>query len=382
MNIERFGEFKTGSLEPIPAGREPDYAFVPNPLPVRWTVPAKLWPTIVRARDRIARLNGIGQTLPDPFLLLRPLQRREALKSSSLEGTYISPKELLLFELDKSRRAGKDDKALDWREVYNYYLALQKGRMRVRDGSKLTDELIKLLHKVLMSGTRGQDKNPGEFRDCQVHVGAGRRYNPAPPGKFLEECLANLSQYIAQPPDDLDELVRAFIVHYQFEAIHPFKDGNGRIGRLILSLLVFDWLDLSEPWLYLSEFFEKNRDDYIELLFRVSTDGDWEEWVRFCLDGTIQEAEAAIKRCGQLRELKDKYLKTAGRGSTRMYEIIDRLFSTPVVTVPEIMKHCKVAYPTAKSDVKKLVEADILSELENTYPQAYGAPGIMQIAFF
>jgi Fic family protein len=380
VDIGRFTEFKTGQLEPIETQRGSDWAFVPNPLPPNWTVPTNLWPLIVKARDRVGRLDGIGRTLPDPFLLLRPLQRREALRSSSLEGTYISPKELFLFELDKHRHSEIEGKASEWREVYNYYLALQKGRTRIKAGSPINSELIKLLHRMLMTGTRGEEKSPGEFRDCQVFVGASRRFIP-PPVTRLTQCVESLEQCFTAPPPGIDELVMAFIVHYQFEAIHPFKDGNGRIGRLLLSLMIFDWLNLSEPWLYLSEYFERFRSDYTEKMFRVSAEGDWEEWIRYCLEGTIQEAESAIERCAKLRGLKERYLKTVGSASIRMHAIIDYLFSTPVLNVLDAKKRFGVTYPTAKADITKLVDAGILMPLENTHPQAYGAREIWDVAF-
>lgn len=379
MELTDFSEFKTGRMEPITTRRGDDWAFIPNPFPPQWSVPITMWPTIVKARDRIANLNGIGQTLPDPFLLLRPLQRHEALRSSSLEGTYVSPKELLLFEIDKSRRAGKDQRVSEWREVYNYYLALQKGRSRIKNGS-IDNQLVRTLQKILMQGTRGEEKAPGQFRDCQVYVGSDHRYNP-PPHSFLPEAMDNLELAYQGPPDGIDPLVYAFMVHYQFEAVHPFCDGNGRIGRLVLSLTIFDWLNLSEPWLYLSEYFEKNRTEYIRRLYRISTGGEWEEWIAFCLEGAIQEADSATRRCTELRSLKEKYQHLVGRASTRMHEIIDGLFSTPVLDAPVIRKKFGVAYPTAKSDIQKLIDADILTPIENTYPQAYCASEIMQIAF-
>ncbi|MGD8454043.1 MAG: Fic family protein [Phycisphaerae bacterium] len=379
MQPERISEFKTGRLLPIQSWRGNDWAFVPDNLPSDWAMPERLWPLVVEARAVLGRFDGIAATLPSPRLLLRPLQRREALRSSSLEGTYVKPQELLLFEAEGKKDPGGSPRTADWVEVFNYDRAMRLGERRIRNGAPLNGALILALHRVLLEDVRGEDRSPGQFRQKQVHVGTDRRYNPPPPEE-IPRCLANLEQYLLSE-DQPDPLLRAFIAHYQFEAIHPFLDGNGRIGRVVLSLTVYKWLGLSRPWLYLSEFFERHRDDYVTRLFRVSTHGEWEEWVEFCLKGTIEQTLTSIKRCNELRALRRKYLATPGAQGPRMSRIIERLFSSPLLRIVDVKNDFSVSYATAKADVRKLVEEGILDVLPDTYPKAFIAPRIVEIAY-
>jgi Fic family protein len=380
MKIELFGPYKTGHLVPIKTGRgDSDWAFVPSPPPEQLPLTEELWTLVANARAAVANLNGLAGVLPNPTLLLRPLQRREALRSSSLEGTYVTPKEMLLFELEnKGKEEG--DRRDEWREVFNYYRALRQGYVRLKKDDGIRPDLILQLHKILMAGTRGQEKSPGQLRTTQVYVGSDRRYNPPPPEE-VAACMGAFQAFLDNDKIPFDPLIRAFVAHYQFEAIHPFADGNGRIGRLMLSLYIYRWLDLSLPWLYLSEYFENHRREYIEKMFRISTDGEWLDWLVFCLRGTIEEADAAASRCKQLNALKRDYKRRIGHTSSRMNSIIDRLFATPVVKVTDIQTAFKVSYPTARADVEKLKEAGCLAEMPDVHPRTFLAAEIMRIAY-
>lgn len=382
MNIEEFSEYKTGQLVPLENPRRRDWAFIPNTLPPQWKMSDRLWRLVAEARQSVGVLDGAGSKLSNPRLLLRPLQRREALRSSSLEGTYVTPKQLLLFE--KSRKemdANESSHENEWREVDNYHTALRYGHQRMMDGSALDTALACDLHRMLMDGVRGEGKHPGEVRKQQVHVGVDWRFNPPPPSA-IQECLANLEAYHAADHGDVDPLVRAFLSHYQFEAIHPFTDGNGRIGRVLLSLAISRWLNLSHPWLYLSEFFENHRTDYIDRLFRVSTHGEWDEWVELCLTGTIEQAESSCARCIELESMKTRYHEMVSGGSGRLHKIVELLFSdSPLITVVEVKQKLAVSYPTASDDLTKLEEFGILQRVEGEYPKMYSADDVLRLAY-
>jgi len=197
----------------------------------------------------------------------------------------------------------------------------------------------------------------------------------------MEIAMNDLESYINEKNSPHDPLILAYLVHYQFEAVHPFADGNGRIGRVLLSLMISQWCKLSCPWLYMSAFFEKFKNEYIANMFSVSAEGDWEKWIDFCLTGTIQQANDAIKRCEKLGVLKKEMLNRARPGSVRTEQIIDGLFKTPVVRVSNLKRQLKVTYPTAQADIDRLVKAEILQLLIEDRPKAYFAPEIFHIAY-
>jgi Fic family protein len=380
MDINRFKETKTGSFVPIKTPSGPDFAFIPDNLPPNWQFPASLWPKLADAKAAIAHLDGIGKTLPDPELLLSPLKRREAIASSRIEGTYATAQELMLFEISPNEPKSPSDQVHAWREVANYSRALAQGGERLIQ-LPFCGKVIKELHATLMAGVRGQHSRRGEWREHQVAIGSDRRYVP-PPKLEMEKCLENLERYINAVEDRYDPLVRAYIVHYQLEAIHPFGDGNGRIGRVILSLMIAHWCELSRPWLYMSAFFERFKDEYVDNLFRVSTEGAWEKWIEFCLNGTIRQAKEATRRCEKLRKLKDEMVERIRiNGSPRTEQIVQMLFSNPIIRVSSLKRELRVTYPTAQSDVDRLVHAQILKPLEDVRPKAYFSSEIMKIAY-
>jgi len=382
MDISRFSDKQqTGLLVQIKTPTGPDHAFVPRKLPPSWEFPIHLWPKVVEARTALSELNGIAQTLPDSQLLLRPLQIREAITSSRIEGTYATAEELMLFEIDPHESKSKRGQVNAWREVANYSNTLNKG-IELLETLPFCGRVFKELHEVLMRGVRGQHSQIGAWRTYQVAIGSDRRYIPPPAKPEMEQCINEFEDYINEKDERFDPLVRAYIAHYQFEAVHPFGDGNGRIGRVLLSLMTAHWCKLQRPWLYMSEFFERFKDEYIGNLFRVSAEGAWERWIEFCLIGTIQQARDAIDRCQKLRELRCQMLeKVRPNGSPRTEQIVEKLFSNPLVRVSELKVRLNISYPTAQNDVDRLVKADILRPLPDIRPKTFFSSEIMRIAY-
>ena len=376
MDITKFTAELPGELIPIEEG---DHAFVPNPLPPTWEFPIRLWPLLREAVHQIGILEGTGKTLPNPAILLRPLEDREAIQSSRLEGTYATPKELLLFEMEPRESESEQDPANAWREVLNYRRALDRG---TNDELPLCLRLIRELHRELLQGVRGKDRTPGHFRRFQVAIGSTKRFIP-PPASRLEECLDPLEKYLHKTDSPYDALVDCFLVHYQFETIHPFSDGNGRVGRLLLVIMLQRRFKLSKPWLYLSEYFERFREEYVEKLFNVSVKGNWEEWIEFCLRGTISQAQNTIGRCERLLAIRGEFQErvAAVGGSIRLQQILERVFHSPFVRVADLARMLEVSYPTAKADLDRLVQAKILRELPSVTPKTFYAPEVFNIAY-
>ncbi len=385
LDIASFTEFKTGRLEPIETKAGPNWCFIPNPLCSGFGPSASLWPLVAEARDAVGRLEQLKGILADPFLLLRPLQQREALRSSSLEGTYALPEELLLFDVeqdeDKAVVIPKSHGRNERLEVWNHYEALRQGQDWLREGEPLDKSLILRLHRILMTGVRGKDGRPGQFRSRQVAVGSQpRRFIPPPPDR-IDGCIDALVDYMQSNDGCKEPLVRCFIVHYQFEAIHPFEDGNGRVGRLLLSLCVSSWLNLTLPWLYLSEFYERNRREYNERLFRISTNGEWDEWIEFCMHGTIDQSNSTISRCEHLRALREDYNTQYGSLGRRMRDIIEMIFVRPVIRISEVATKCNVTHETARQDLLKLLKVGVLSEIKKSRPRAFACSDVIAVAY-
>lgn len=369
MDVSAFGPKSPGKLVPVSGVRDVTHAFSPDPLPPDWTLPAGLWPLLTEARVALADLNGVGRYLPNPDLLLRPLQNREAQKSSRLEGTYTEPEEQMLFELEPELPRDVADPRNARREVSNYARALRLRRQK--DDRPLSWRLTKTLHEVLMDGVRGSDRAPGAFRRLQNQIGRPPRFVP-PPANLVPDLLDNFEKYL-HADDGLDPLVRAFVAHYQFETIHPFMDGNGRVGRLLLAISIEEWCELSAPWLYMSDFFDRNKDDYIDLMFAVSSRGDWDSWIRFCLEGVVVQAKDTAARCGALIELNRDFHERVNQmgASTRLSALVDELFLNPMVRVTDARDRFDVTYPTARSDLRKLERAGIVRLLEGAPQLTY-----------
>jgi len=369
VHQSEFSAQSPGTLVPISGIGDATHAFVPDRLPPSWQLPQDLFPLLLEARVALAELNGVGMHLPNSDLLLRPLQNREAQKSSSLEGTYTEPREQLLFEIEPEEAANASDPRNARREVSNYARALRI--RRERSDLPLSIRLIRNLHEVLMTGVRGSDRSPGQFRRLQNQIGRPARFVP-PPANLVEGLLADLEQYL-HAEMSTDPLIRAFIAHYQFETIHPFMDGNGRVGRLLLAVSIEEWCQLTAPWLYMSDYFDRNKDEYIDAMFAVSTDGDWDRWVGFCLRGVVEQAADTAARCKELidlnRNFHDRVVELGS--SPRLPAIVDSLFLSPVIRVTDARDRFDVTYPTAKSDLQKLERAGILTLAEGLAQKTY-----------
>ena len=293
----------TGRHAETVAGGESVQAFVPFPLPP--APPLELTggrqSLLERATLALGRLDSIALLLPDPQLFLYAYVRREAVLSSQIEGTQSSLSDLLLFELDEQPGVPFDDVV----EVSNYVAALEHGMARLREGFPLCNRLLREMHGRLMARGRGSEKSPGEFRRTQNWIGGTRPGNAhfvPPPPTEVEACMAALEAFIhdRQGAGALPVLLKAALAHVQFETIHPFLDGNGRIGRLFITLLLASEGLLSEPLLYLSLYLKQHRATYYELLDGVRTKGDWEAWVDFFLEGVEQTAQGAVETARRL----------------------------------------------------------------------------------
>jgi len=368
-----------GRLVKISRPSGSDWAFVPDLLPRDWRLPAQLDALRVLAREQLARLDGIGQTLPNPQLLLRPLQTIEAAASVTIEGTYVTAQQLLWYELEAKKSGGGD---ADSQEAYNYARALIRG-CQMSQELPFCNRVFCEMHRILLDDVRGHEKRPGEFRRIQVQVGSNARFIPPPPSE-IAPLMQNLEVFCNTAPalDGVDPLIRCILAHYQFETIHPFEDGNGRAGRLLFSLMVYRLLNLTMPWLYMSAYFERHKAEYYESLFAVSAERDWTKWVEYCLNGVVAQATDSIMRCHVFKYIRDDFhQKMAGHATPRSHLIIEKLFEHPIVTIAGLQRELEVSYKTAKTDVERLVAAGILRPMENTYPAAFAATMIMATAY-
>lgn len=357
----------TGRYSSSPAGGEMVRAFVPNPLPP--APPLELTGArqhlLERATLAIGRLDSVSTLLPDPQLFLYAYVRREAVLSSQIEGTQSSLSDLLLFELDEVPGVPFDDVV----EVSNYIAALEYGMARLRADFPLCNRLLREMHVHLMARGRGSDKAPGEFRRSQNWIGGTRpgnaRFVPPPP-LDVELCMAALEQYINQPADDTPVLIKAALAHVQFETIHPFLDGNGRLGRLLIALLLHQGGLLAQPLLYLSLYLKQHRTVYYELLDRVRTQGDWEAWVDFFLEGVAQTAQDAVQTAQRLVALfqqDSQRIQNTGRGATNALRVLSALRSHPVTTLKLLCTETGMSFPTVGKVMQSLMLMGVAREL-------------------
>ena len=362
MDLESFEHSPTGRTMPIGDGC---WAFVPNPLPpaFRWTG-GLVW-ALSEADRALGELAGLGRSLPNPHLLIRPFVRREAVLSSRIEGTQASLSDLYAYE---ASRVPAPESTSDVREVYNYVQALEYGLDRL--GSlPLSLRIIREIHARLMDGVRGERQTPGEFRRRQNWIGAPgctleeATYIP-PPASEMMAALHDLEAFLYQPPS-LPPLLRLGMIHYQFEAIHPFLDGNGRVGRLLITLLLCAWDLLPEPLLYLSAYFQSHRQTYYDLLLATSREGAWDAWLSFFLRGIAAQARDAVARAGRLQDLRERYREQfqSERAAARLLQTVDLLFAQPLITVREAESALEVNFSTAQRYVDQLEEAGILREI-------------------
>jgi len=354
-----------------PAGRlvkaQGEYwAFVPNPLPPSIAWSSELVSTLSEADRAIGELAGLGRLMSNPHLLIRPLIRREAVFSSRIEGTQASLSDLFTYEAVQLSLFDLPD---DVREVHNYVRALEYGLERMRD-FPLSLRLIREIHAVLMEGVRGETKTPGEFRRSQNWIGTpGATLSEAsyvpPPVSEMWKALDAFEKFL-HAPSPLPPLIRIGLIHYQFEAIHPFLDGNGRVGRLLITLLLYAWDLLPSPLLYLSPYFEAHRAEYYARLRAVSSQGAWEAWLLFFLQGVAMQAEDAVDRIKRLQALRARYRAVLQdtRASARLLRVLDLLFEKPVLQTRQVQTALDLPnFATAQRYLDRLREMGIVREI-------------------
>jgi Fic family protein len=364
MRKAEFTPRAPGRLTRAVGARGEYWAYIPNPLPPQLEFPWATTRLLSEADLALGELKGVGRMLPNPHLLIAPFIRREAVASSRIEGTVTSFDQLLLYEADPT----DGEQAADRQEVANYVRALEYGLKRL-DELPVSLRLMREVHARLMQGVRGEDKRPGEFRDRQNMIGrqgqgpAEARFVP-PPVAETQTCLDALEKFIGRP-SGLPVLIDLALIHYQFETIHPFEDGNGRLGRLLISLLLCERGCLTQPLLFLSAYLERHRDEYMDRLLAVSREGDWIGWIDFFLRAVAVQSRAAVARGGELLDLWASYretYQTAG-SSPNLLRLVDILFERPAVTNRDVAELLGVSFPTAQNNIKALVERGVLSEV-------------------
>ena len=355
-------EFRAPEAGRVIKTRQGHFAFIPAPLPPKLIYDPGLVQALSRADAALSELAGLGRTLPNPHLLIAPYVRREAVLSSRIEGTTASLSDVLL---DEAQRGPVSKSEGDVREVRNYVAALEYGIDRLKE-LPLSLRLVRELHARLMRGVRGEHATPGEFRRSQNWIG--------PPGSTLEAAT-----FVPPPPDQLMEtlsdwerflhdreripdLVQCALMHSQFESIHPFTDGNGRVGRLLITLFLIERGRLPQPLLYLSAHFEAHRTEYYTCLQRVRTDGDWAGWLKFFLAGVAQVSSEAVKRATHLMELRERFRRRL-QEKPKAQALLDELFINPYISIARAAKLLNVSNPTARQAVTVLQQHGMLEEV-------------------
>lgn len=341
-------------------------AFIPPHVP---PIPAvdlhALYPHLEKATKAISDLNSIVTMIPNTSLFIYMYVRKEALLSSQIEGTQSSFSDLMLFEHDLKPSVSIDDVE----EVSNYVKAMNYGLGRLRDGFPLSLRLLREIHAVLLKGTRGAHKYPGDFRKTQNWIGGTKPSNAlfVPPSpEYLNDLLGNLEQFLYEDQTQLPVLIKAGIAHVQFETIHPFLDGNGRLGRLLITLFLCEKEVIKEPILYLSLYLKQHRTHYYELLQEVRLHGKWEVWLEFFLDGITASAQQAIKTARSINALFEKdveRIQTVGRARHSCMMVFEYMKKMPQISVPLLVKELALTAPTVRSALEQLESLGIVKEI-------------------
>lgn len=355
----------TGQWLKIPTPGETVTAFVPSELP---PVPAidlaPMQRLLADANQALGRLDGVASVLPDTPLFLYMYVRKEALLSSQIEGTQSSLSDLLAHEDAEEPGVPVDDVT----EVSNYVNAMEYGLERIRDGFPLSLRLIRDIHSILMSGGRGSSLQPGEFRSSQNWIGGTRPGNAAyvpPPPEQMMQCLHQLELFMHEEDSALPVLIKVALIHVQFETIHPFLDGNGRLGRLLITFILCAQNVLSEPLLYLSLYLKSNRKHYYEQLQSVRDTGDWETWLEFFLTGVVETSNQASHTAREILKIFSedrKTIESLGRAAGSAHRVHQYLQRKPYTTVPTVAKSLDISIPTIRKSIEHLETAGILME--------------------
>ncbi|MEJ5366083.1 MAG: Fic family protein [Desulfosoma sp.] len=357
----------TGEHRVTVVGGETIRAFLPHPLPPK--PPLDLTGSRTRLLEQatlaLGRLDSITLLLPDTDVFLYAYVRREALLSSQIEGTQSSLSDLLLFELAEATGVPIDDVV----EVSNYVAALEHGLKRLQEGFPLSNRLIREMHGVLLSRGRGSEKSPGEFRRSQNWIGGTRPGNAAfvpPPPDAVEDCMTALERFLHDETIPYPALVRAALAHVQFETIHPFLDGNGRIGRLLIAFILHHEGILKKPMLYLSLFFKQHRSEYYRLLDLVRTDGDWETWLDFFLEGVNRTAHNAVETAQRLVALFQEdasKIQASGRVAGSALRVFQVCCRRPLLTLNEGVRQTGLTFPAVAKSMDALARLGIVREI-------------------
>jgi Fic family protein len=347
-------------------GGETVRSYVPPPLP---PVPAvgmgQLQLLLEQANQALGRLDGFTSVLPDVSLFLYAYVRKEALLSSQIEGTQSSLSDLLLFE--NSEAPGVPIQ--DVQEVSNYVAALNHGMRRLREGFPLSLRLIREIHGVLLSEGRGSNKEPGEFRRSQNWIGGTRPGNAAfvpPPADRVMECMGQLEIFLHEERRDIPLLIKAGLAHVQFETIHPFLDGNGRLGRLLITFMLCASGALREPILYLSLYLKTHRETYYELLTGVRSKGDWETWLEFFLTAVKETSDQAVNSARRILALIDadrRKIESLGRPAASVLRVFQHLQTSPILAIASAAEKIGMSFPTVSNSVEHLERLGILKEI-------------------
>ena len=360
-NLDRIGEYIKCSV----VGEEYK-AYFPKPLPpLPPIVMESVYLLLDQANIALGRLDGISAFLPDKSLFLYMYIRKEAVLSSQIEGTQSTLSELLLYENHETAGVPNQDVV----DVSNYVAAMEHGLKRIQGGFPLSLRLIREMHEILLNKGRGSSKQPGEFRRSQNWIGGTRpgnaRFVPAPPERLME-ALDALEKFLHDESIKLPTLIKAALAHHQFETIHPFLDGNGRLGRLLITFILCVDGVMKDPTLYLSLYFKKNRQSYYDHLQLVRETGDWEEWLQFFLKGVIETANQAVDTARTIQELftlDRKKIESAGKSSASMLVVHHYLQRHPVTSAKNVVANCDVTLPTANSALSHLEEMGIVKEV-------------------
>jgi Fic family protein len=375
-----------GQLVPI-SGRDPrfgeDYncwAFLPDPLPASIELSNAAWTAALNAAAALARADEAAGRLPNPSLVARPAIRREAVATSALEGTFAALTDVLEAEFTEER-----DIPASVREVRNYVVAAEHGVAAVRD-RPISLGLIRDLQRTLVTGTASEGLNPGQVRSTQVFIGAGdsrvthARFVPPPPGDQLQSGLDDWVRWMSE--SELPVVLRTALGHYQFETLHPFTDGNGRVGRLLATLQLIAAGDLRYPVVNLSPWFERHRRAYQETLFEVSRSGDFSQWARFFCTALADQAAEAVSTITQLNELKDRFaseLRSHGVRSVAL-PIAEELIGFPILSVKDAATRHGVSFQTANAAVARLCEIGILRQLSRgRYDRLFACQAVVEV---
>jgi Fic family protein len=379
MRPDEFMDTAPGRLVVASEGHR---AYVPDPLPPDLTLGRGTIKLMAEAERALGELKGVGRRLPNPHLLINPFLRREAVLSSRIEGTTAGLQQLLLFETATRDAPGQSDVL----EVANYVAALELG-FSLLETMPVSLRLIRQVHARLMEDVRGQEQRPGEFRQVPNLIGQRgstpetARFVP-PPVREMQQALHALERYFGDRRDDLPFLIQLALVHYQFETIHPFMDGNGRVSRLLIALQLRERDYLPQPLLYLSAYFERHRDAYRDLLLGVSRSGEWIAWIDFFLRGVAEQAADTAQRSYQLMDLRESYQRwaLATSRSGNLAKLIDLLFLQPIVAIANVEAWLDVTQPAASRLIQQLVDAHILVEVTGRQRnRRFAASPIMQI---